>query len=128
MRLPETAKAFKGFDLESTSKDASMLDRLINRLRIWHFGHVCRHDPGRIGLELRRMLAELQGPARWAHAQNLMRSGRAGDYPLALRAVAESHWKITDSAEIVRIFESLTEEERDRIRSALSFVLPQRLG
>ena len=128
MRLPETAEVIQGLNRESTSKDTSMLDRLISKLRIWHFGHVCRHDPERIGLELRRMLAELQGPERWAHAQQLMQSGRAGDYPLALRAVAERRWKITDSAEIVRIFESLTEEERDRIRSALSFILPQRLG
>jgi len=97
-----------------------MLDRLIGWLRVWHFGHVCRHDPGRMGVELRRMLAELQGPARWAHAQHLMRSsGQAGAYPLALSAVAAARWKITDSAEIARIFESLTEEERNRIRSAL---------
>jgi hypothetical protein len=99
-----------------------MLDRLIRWLRAWHFGHVCRHDPGQIGLELRRMLAELQGPARWAHALHLMRSGQAGAYPLALSAVAAVRWKITDSAEIARIFESLTEEERDRIRSALSLM------
>ncbi len=84
--------------------------------------------PGGSGSNCAACSPSFQGPARWAHAQQLMRSGRAGDYPLALRAVAESHWKITDSAEIVRIFESLTEEERDRLRSALSFVLPQRLG
>jgi hypothetical protein len=105
-----------------------MFDHLISRFRIWHFGHVCRRDPGRIGLELRRMLAELRGPARWAHAQHLMRSGHVCAYPLALGAVAEVRWKITDSAEIARIFESLTEEEKDRILSALNFILPQRLG
>lgn len=105
-----------------------MLDRLISRLRIWHFGHVCRHDPVRIGLELRRMLAGLQGPARWDHAQHLMRSSPGRAYPLALSAVAADRWKITDDAEIARIFESLTEEEQDRIHSALRFILPQRLG
>src|SRR5207344_743232 len=43
-------------------KEMSMMDGLISKFRIWHFGYVCRRDPERIGFELRRMLVELQGP------------------------------------------------------------------
>ena len=105
-----------------------MFDRLISRFRIWQFAQVCRRDPAQIGLELRRMLADLQGPARWSRAQNLMRPGLAGACPPALTAVAAFRWRITDNAVIARIFESLTEEEQDRIRSAISLIPPHHLG
>ena len=105
-----------------------MMDLLISKFRIWHFGYVCRRDPERIGLELRRMLVELQGSARWAHARELMLSERVGTSPPALGAVAASRWKITNSAEVARVFESLTEEQQVRIYSAVDFILPWRKG
>lgn len=103
-----------------------MMDRLTSRIRIWHFSYVCRHDPERIGMELRRMLADVQGPARWILARELMLSERDGAFPGALGAVAASRWKITSSAEIARVFESLTEEQQARILSAVNSLLPWR--
>ena len=105
-----------------------MMDGLISKFRIWHFGYVCRRDPERIGRELRRMLVEFQGSTRWAHARELMLSERVGTSPPALGAVAASRWKITNSAEVARVFESLTEEQQVRIYSAVNFILPRRRG
>ena len=105
-----------------------MMDGLISKFRIWHFGYVCRRDPERIGRELRRMLVEFQGSTRWAHARELLLSERVGTSPPALGAVAASRWKITDSAEMERVFESLTEEQQARICSAVNFILPRRRG
>ncbi len=59
-----------------------MMDGLISKFRIWHFGYVCRRDPERIGRELRRMLVEFQGSTRWAHARELLLSERVGTSPL----------------------------------------------
>jgi hypothetical protein len=105
-----------------------MMDGLISKFRIWHFSYTCRHNPERIGFELRRMLAELQGPDRWAHTRDLMIYERVGTYPGALGAVAASRWKITNSAEIARVFESLTEEQQDRICSAVNLIFSWRRG
>jgi len=105
-----------------------MMDRLISKFRIWHFGYTCRHDPERIELELRRMLVELRGPVMRAHTLALMRSERVGTLPGALGAVAASRWSITNSAEIARVFESLTDEQQRRLYSAVSSILPWRMG
>jgi len=105
-----------------------MMDRLISKFRIWHFGYTCRHDPERIGIELRRMLVELRGPVIRAHTLALMRSERVGTLPGALGAVAASRWSITNSAEIARVFESLTDEQQRRLYSAVSSILPWRMG
>ena len=72
------------------------------------------------------MLVELRGPARWAHMRELMLSEHGGAYPRALGAVAASRWNITSSAEVARVFESLTEEQREKIYSAVNFILPER--
>jgi hypothetical protein len=105
-----------------------MMDGLISKFRIWHFSYTCRHDPERIGIELRRMLVDLRGPARWILARELMLSQRVGAHPGALGAVAASRWKITNSAEIARVFESLTEEQQDRICSAVNLIFSWRRG
>jgi hypothetical protein len=106
--------------------ETSMVSGLISRIRIWHFGYTCRHNPERIGFEIRRMLVELRGPARWAQMRELMLAGNTGTYPRALGAVAASRWKITNSAEIARVFESLTEVQQERIYSVVNFILPER--
>jgi len=105
-----------------------MMGCVISKFRIWHFSYVCRHDPERIGFELLRMLVEFQGPARWAHTRDLMFYERVGTFPGALGAVAASRWKITDSAEIARVFESLTEEQQERICSAVNFIFSWHRG
>jgi len=105
-----------------------MMDRLISKFRIWHFGYTCRHNPERIGFELRRMLVELRGPDLRAQTLDLMFSEREGTFPGALGAVAASRWKITNSAEIARVFESLTEEQQDRICSAVNIIFSWRRG
>jgi len=107
---------------------AFMMDGLIGRLRIWHFGYVCRRDPARIGFEVRRMLADLPETARWAHLRDLALSESVGRFPHALGAVAASRWKITNSAEVVRVFESLTEVQQERIYAAVDFILPRSRG
>ena len=104
------------------------MNRLISKFRIWHFGYTCRHDPERIELELRRMLVELRGPVMRAHTLALMRSERVGKLPGALGAVAASRWKFTNSAEIARVFKSLTDEQQSRLCSAVSLILPWRRG
>ena len=105
-----------------------MFDRLIRRLRIWHFTYTCRHDPERIGFEVRRMLVELRGPARWVHMRELMLSESAGSYPRALGVVAASRWKITDTTEVARVFASLTADQRERIYAAVDYILPRHRG
>ena len=99
------------------------MDRLISKFRIWHFGYTCRHDPERIELELRRMLVELRGPVMRAHTLALMRSERVGKLPGALGAVAASRWKITNSVDIARVFESLTDEQRGRLYFSMRSIL-----
>jgi len=101
-----------------------MMDWLTGRFRIWHFSYVCRHQPERIGIELRRMLVDVRGPARWTLARELRLSRREGAIPGALAAVAAFHWKITNSAEIARVFNSLTEEQQARLHSAVKSILP----
>jgi hypothetical protein len=105
-----------------------MMDRIISQIRVWHFGHTCRRDPARIGLELRRLLVELRGAELRSQALDLKLSGNGGKFPGALGAVAESRWKITNSAEIARVFESLTKEQQVRLCSAVSLILPWRRG
>ena len=102
-----------------------MLDNLIARLRIWHFGHVCRNDPERIGLEVRRMLADLPDSVRWAHLRDLAFSETHGRLPRALSAVAASRWNIRSSAEVARVFDSLTEDQQERIYVAVDLILPR---
>jgi hypothetical protein len=106
-------------------KKAFMMDSLIGRLRVWHFGYVCRHHPERIGIEVRRMLAGLPETARWAHMRDLALSESSGRFPRALGAVAASRWKISNNAEVARVFESLTEDQQERIYSAVDFILPR---
>jgi hypothetical protein len=103
-----------------------MMDRLIGKYRIWHFAYTCRHNPERIGIELRRLLVELRGAELRAQALDQMLSEREGTVPGALGAVAASRWNITNSAEITRVFESLTDEQKGRLRSAVSLKLPGR--
>jgi hypothetical protein len=105
-----------------------MMKGLIGRLRVWRFGYVCRNDPERIGVEVRRMLADLPETARWAHLRDLAFSESSGRLPRALNAVAATRWKITDSAEVTRVFESLTEAQQERIYAAIDFILPRRRG
>lgn len=105
-----------------------MMDRLIGRLRVWRFGYVCRHNPERIGFEVRRMLADLPETARWAQMRDLALSESVGRFPHALGAVAASRWKITNNAEVVRVFESLTEVQQERIYAAVDFILPRSRG
>jgi len=100
-----------------------MMDRLISKFRIWHFGYTCRHNPERIGFELRRMLVELRGPDLRAQTLDLMFSEREGTFPGALGAVAASRWKITNSADIARVFESLTDEQRGRLYFSMRSIL-----
>jgi len=107
---------------------AFMMDGLIGRLRIWHFGYVCRRDPARIGFEVRRMLADLPETVRWSHLRDLALSETFGRFPRALGAVAASCWKITNDAEVVRVFESLTEDQQERIYAAVDFILPRPRG
>jgi len=127
-RFPDTPRASIHRDIEAPLEEASMLDRLIRRFRIWHFTHTCRHDPERIGFEVRRMLVELRGPARWAYMRELMLSESASSYPRALGVVAASRWKITDSAEVARVFESLTADQRERVYAAVDYILPRHRG
>ena len=103
-----------------------MMDRLISKFRIWHFGYTCRHDPERIGIELRRVLAEVRGPVLRAHAFDLMLSDRVGTLRDALGAVAASRWNITNSAEITKLFESLTDEQQRRLYSCVRSIVPWR--
>ena len=105
-----------------------MMDRVISKFRVWHFGYTCRRDPERIGLELRRLLVELRGADLRAQTLDLMLSERVGTFPGALGAVAASRWKITNGAEIARVFESLTDEQQGRLCSAVSLILPWRRG
>lgn len=105
-----------------------MMNRLIGRMRVWHFGYVCRHDPERIGAEVRRVLAGLPEAARWAHLRDLALSETSGRIPRALGAVAASRWKITSNAEVARVFESLTEDQQERIYAAVDFILPRPRG
>jgi hypothetical protein len=107
---------------------AFMMDSLIGRLRVWHFGYICRRHPERIGLEVRRMLADLPEATRWAHLRDLALSETSGRLPRALGAVAASRWKITNHAEVARLFESLTEDQQERIYSAVDFILPRSRG
>jgi hypothetical protein len=107
---------------------AFMMDRLIGRLRVWRFGYVCRHHPERIGIEVRRMLADLPESARWAQMRDLALSESVGRFPHALGVVAASCWKITNDAEVVRVFESLTEDQQERIYAAVDFILPRSRG
>ena len=110
-------KSSNGCSSERLLRETHMMDRLTSKFRIWHFSFVCRHDPERIGIELRRMLV-----------RELMLSRRVGALPGALGAVAASRWKITNSAEIARVYESLTEDQRDRIYAAVDFMFPWRGG
>ena len=103
-----------------------MMDRLISKFRIWHFGYTCRHNPERIGLALRRVLVEIQGPDHRAQTLDLMLSERVSTLRGALGAVAASRWNITNSAEITRIFESLTDEQQRRLYSSVRSILPWR--
>lgn len=121
-------KSSIGCSSERLLRETYMMDRLTSKFRIWHFSFVCRHDPERIGIELRRMLVDLQEPARWTLVRELMLSQRVGALPGALGAVAASRWKITNSAEIARVYESLTEAQRDRIYAAVDFMFPWRGG
>jgi len=103
-----------------------MMDRLISKFRIWHFGYTCRHNPERISFELRRVLVEVRGPVLRAHALDLTLSERVGTLRGALGAVAASRWNITNSAEITRIFESLTDEQQRRLYSSVRSIMPWR--
>lgn len=103
-----------------------MMDRVIRKFRVWHFGYTCRRDPERIGFELRRMLVELRGAELRDQALDLKLSEREGKFPGALGAVAEFRWKITNRAEIASVFESLTDEQKDRLCSAVSVIFPWR--
>lgn len=105
-----------------------MMDNVINQFRLWHFSYTCRHDPERIGLELRRMLVELRGTYERVQALDQKLSEYEGKFPGALGAVAASRWKITDNAEIAGVFESLTDEQKARLCSAVSLILPWRRG
>lgn len=102
-----------------------MLERLFSRLRIWHFGYVCRNDPERIGFEVRRMLADLPESLRWAHLRDLAFSETSGRFPRALGAVAASRWKIRSSTEVARVFDSLTADQQERIYVAVDLILPR---
>lgn len=126
VRLPDTPQPPSRQDLGVPFTKTSMLDRLISRYRVWHFGYTCRHDPERIGQEFRRLLIEHRAPEQWAHMRGLMLSESAGMFPRALGAVAASRWKITDSDEVGRVFESLTEAQQERIYTALNPILPRR--
>ncbi len=99
-----------------------MMGRLISKFRIWHFAYTCRHDSERIGFELCRLLIERRGPVRQAQALNLMLAEREGTFSVALGAVAAYRWKITDHAAVNRIFESLNDEQQDRIYASVSSV------
>jgi hypothetical protein len=101
-----------------------MVDRLISRFRVWHFGHACRHHPERIGIELIRVLVEARDPALRAHTLDLMRSERVGMLRVALlRALAASRWNITNDDDIARVIESLTGEQERRLHSCVSSAL-----
>ena len=103
-----------------------MMDRLISKFRIWHFGYTCRHNPERIGFELRRVLVEVRGPVLRAHTLDPMLSERVGTLRGALGAVAASRWNIMNSAEITKVLESLTDEQKRRIYSSMRSILPWR--
>lgn len=103
-----------------------MMDRLVRKFRIWHFGYTCRHNPERIGIELRRVLVEVRGQVLQTHALDLALSECLGTLRGALGAVAASRWKITNSAEITKIFESLTDEQQRRLYSSVRSILPWR--
>lgn len=103
-----------------------MMDRLTGRIRIWYFSYVCRHDPERIGVGLRRMLTDVGGPARWTFERKLMLAKRESAFPGALVAVAASRWKIANRVEIARIIDSLTERQQARIHSVVSSIFPLR--
>lgn len=125
---PDTARAFKGDDRKAAIGKKFMMDRLIYRLRVWRFGYACRHNPERIGFEVRLMLANLPETDRWTHLRELAFSETSGRFPRALGAVAASRWKITNKAEVARVFESLTKEQQKRIYAAVDFILPRPRG
>jgi len=103
-----------------------MMDRLISKFRIWHFGHTCRHNPERIGCELRRVMVEVRGPVLRAHTPDLMPSERVGTLRGSLGAVAASRWNIRNSAEITKVLESLTDEQKRRLYTSVRSILPWR--